>query len=280
MKEIIIVCSILLFSINGLSQDYFTVAGKKYAIDSKTNTYRYSYSLKADAFHIALIDSTEIVKNNLNAISVITKHTQKDKRGSYQEIYVNHVGLDSIRKWYENNNLIKEEELKYDSYHRLSKSFLKDLQNPKNSGECMYIHIDSLTNEGKTNTMIAFKTYAKMLNGYDYEIKTYYDIHGDTLRQIRIDKYGETTILNKYNTSRRDRKEINYTEEVVIDTCDLENKQQLITKYLTLVESKIKDPKYISLDYDFYNQDKSIQLYIKKNRRNNFQQAIITVKKK
>jgi len=261
-----------------LSQSYFTVANKKYTSDSNTKTYRYNFALKADSFQLQLIDSSEVLRNNKQAVSVTKRFTKKDNLKSYQEIFETHFGKDSIRRWYDNNKLIKTEELKYDGSDRLANTSFRDLQNPKNIADCKYLYKDSITENGKITTMMAFKTYAKMFNSLDYKVKTYYNIAGDTIKQVRVDINGEKDMYNKKNPVKRTYNTIIYKQEASITKAELKNQNKLINKYLLPLKQKFKDPKYIFLEYAFVNQDSTIQLLIKKNRRENIQGVEITVK--
>ncbi len=266
----------MIFVLTAKAQAVFTVANKQYKAEQRTISYRYRFALKSKIFEISFVDSTVINKNVTLGIYQ-NKQYNKNNTVTVQETLLNQQGNDSIRRWYDNNTLSKYELLHYDSYHRLAKSVLTDNKQPKHSGESKYIHRDTITDYGKVHTMMAFKSYEKMLHGYDYQIKTYYDKQGDTLKQLYLDKKGETVVFNKYNNVRKESKKISYKEEVLIQKVDLTNKEQLLRKYLTVVNKKLYDPNYLSLDYEFYNKQKTIQLHIKKRTTNNLQEAIITV---
>jgi hypothetical protein len=240
--------------------------------------YRYQYAMKGDSIQLTLIDSTEVFKNErLRTISV-KKFIQKENKTITEQIFLNINRQDSIHRWSEKNKLIKVEEHKYDHLGRLTTSSVKDFLNPKNNLACKYIFTDTMTATGKITTMMAFRTYAKMLNSLDYTIKTYYNLKGDTIRVVRKDLEGEKDLFGKNTpTYKRTSSDIVYKQEVSIDKKELKNQPKLIRKYMQAIKPKIKDPKFITLDYTFATSDSSIQVIIKKNRRENVQKAEVIV---
>ncbi len=276
-KKISLITTLLLISLHGISQTLETISGETCILGEKETCYRYKYEIKENSFQLNLIDSIICIhcKNN---IEVIRKFSNKGSIYSQQEIIKNAKGLDSISNWYNNNSLLKTEQFIYSRQGLLSRSKVDDLVNPEKSGYYRFIHKDSITNEGKVSTTIAFKAYARLLHGQEYQIKTYYNPEGDTLRIVRIDDKGEEELYSKYRKTRKNKRIINYQQTIELKKGDLNNHSQFITRYLELVKTKLKDKYYTSLEYHFQTEDTNVVLHIKKSSRFNSQQAIITVK--
>lgn len=243
--------------------------------------YHYQFSYKGENLELNLLDSILITKNKTSLFETEKKFSQKDKKTLSQLSYHNKNGQDSIKKWFENDQLIKTEKYYYDRSGILTGSSLKDLVNPKNNVEKKYIFTDSITNEGRINTMMVFRTYAKMLNSLDYTIKTYYDQQNIPVKQIRKDISGEKELFNTHKPlPRRSKNNIVYSQVVAITKKELNDKTTLIKKYVLPLKQKFKDPKYISLHYTFATPDSSIVLIIKKNKGEKVQRAELTVTEK
>lgn len=240
--------------------------------------YHYLFSFKGENIELNLLDSLIVTKNKALNVATEKRFSKKENKTLTQQIYRNKNGEDSIRKWFEKDKLIKTEKYNYDQSGILSSSTLKDIVNPKNSVEKKYIFTDSITEEGRINTMMVFRTYAKMLNSLDYTLKTYYDKENKPIKQTRKDISGEKELFNTNKPLvRRSKNNIVYSEIAPITKKELNNKTALIKKYLLPLKQKFKDPKYISLHYTFASSDSSIVLIIKRNKRENVQRAEITV---
>lgn len=243
--------------------------------------YHYLFSYKGESLELNLLDSIQITKDRTALLETEKKFTQIDKKTLSQLSYSNKNGQDSIRKWFEKDQLIKVEKYYYDRSGILTESSLKDLVNPKNSVEKKYIFTDSITNEGRINTMMVFRSYAKMLNSLDYTIKTYYNQQNIPVKQIKKDISGEKELFNTHKPLlRRSKNNIVYSQAVSITKKELNDKTTLIKKFVLPLKQKFKDPKYISLHYTFFTPDSSIVLLVKKNKGEKVQRAELTVNEK
>lgn len=276
MKKITYIFLLSLFCSLLFAQE-FTVDGRKYKADETVRSYNYRYVIKADTFQLQLVDTLIEYINHKQNIRLIRHYTTKDKKLTSKVVYENYMGMDSICKLSVNNKLVRIDETKYDSHNRITSKVEKDLNNPKNNVSYMYLHKDSTYSNGSFTTTKVFRTYAQTINSLSHLLITYKDKNGDTLRVVKVDNGVETDIYSKGKTIRRTQNNIVYSEVVSISKAELKKPQALIKKYLIPIKAKIRDPKYISLLYDFHTADDVTHIIIRKNRRENIQMVEIRI---
>ena len=98
----------------------------------------------------------------------------------------------------------------------------------------------------------------------------YYDTKGDTLKIMRVDNTGESTLV--FSNTKYKRKSYkasakkSYKTETVFSATDIANPEKLVRKHLGVMKYKLKDPSASYVENEFHSADNTISLLVKKTR--------------
>ena len=269
MKRIIII-SISLLSVFTFAQEFFTIEGKKVKTAYLTKIINYNYAFKGDSVMLTLVDSQLIFqnKNFTQEYSVFKQIKPKLERSSVA--YFNEKGLETQRINYKDGVLIQKYLSKYDSNNRLSAYSVVDKQDPSKNGDWTYHYETKRTPTGRIVSKLYYSSYAQKLKSFEYRMDVYYDTKGDTLKIMRVDNTGESTLV--FSNTKYKRKSYkasakkSYKTETVFSATDIANPEKLVRKQLGVMKYKLKDPSASYVENEFHSADNTISLLVKKTR--------------